>query len=372
MSARLLHVFSTFAPGGPQVRTARLLAELDPGWRHAILAVDGNTEARTLLPSGLGVELLQAPPRAGSARTALALARVLRRVRPDLLLTYNWGATDALLASRVVRPGASIHHEDGFRPDEVERFKRRRVLLRRALLPRTQGVIVPSFTLERIARELWKLPAELVKRIPNGIRVQDFPRSDRNPARRAELRIPPEAVLVGTVGHLRAEKNPVRAVVALSRLPADCRGVHLLVLGDGPERPSVEEAVKRLGLAGRVHLVGHRSSPQDDYRAMDLFLLPSDTEQMPVALLEAMASGLPVVSTDVGDVRSMLPDEQRRYLAPPDAERLAGALSLMLAARASWAELGARNRRRVEEEFSFERMARAYRETYERALGRPR
>ena len=369
MSVRVLHVFSTFAPGGPQVRTARLLGELDPDWRHSLLALDGNYEARTLLPASLEVELLLAPPKAGSARTTRALAGLLRRLRPELLLTYNWGAVDALLASLVVRPRARIHHEDGFRPDELAGFKRRRIWLRRLLLPRCQAVIVPSFTLEEIARERWRLAPALLRRIPNGLCVQDFPRGDRNPARRAELGIPREALLIGSVGHLRAEKNPVRLIEAFAGLAPDA---HLLVLGAGPELPALQRAVHERRLASRVHLVGHRAQPQADYRALDVFALSSDTEQMPVALLEAMATALPVVSTDVGDVRRILPTEQAPFVVALQGADTAGALSRALSRlgqdRDLRDRLGAANRRRVEDEYSFAAMAQAYRECYEHAL----
>src|SRR5262245_9821390 len=365
MSASVLHVFSTFAPGGPQVRTARLLPELDRSWKHAIVALDGCTDARALLAPELGVEIMPSPPRAGTARTTMAMARLLRERRPDLLLTYNWGALDALLASRLVSLRAVVHHEDGFRPDEVAAFKLRRGWMRRALLPGTRAVIVPSYRLEEIARELWHLAPERLRRIPNGIRLADFPARDGNPRRRAELGIPPGAVVIGSVGHLRAEKNPVRAVQALAHVPA-----HLLMLGDGPERAAVERTARELGLAERVHLVGHRAAPQDDYRTMDVFALSSDTEQMPVALLEAMASALPVASTDVGDVRRILPEEQGELLVPvaagPDA--LGRALARLAGDAPLRARLGAANRARVEREFTFEQMVAAYGDVYARAL----
>lgn len=371
MSARLLHVFSTFAPGGPQVRTARLLPELPRDWRHAILALDGCTDARTLLAPALAVEILAAPPRAGTPRTTLALARLLRARRPDLLLTYNFGALDALLAARLVGLRAVVHHEDGFRPDEVAAFKRRREWARRLVLGGTRAVIVPSRRLEELAHERWKLAPARVRRIPNGIDCADFPGRDGNPARRAELGIPADAVVVGSVGHLRPEKNPVRLIEALGALAASGPAVHALILGDGPERARVEDAARALGLSARVHLVGHRPAPQADYRAMDVFALSSDTEQMPVALLEAMASALPVASTDVGDVRRMLPPQQARFVVPlsdaPAAAlgRALGELALDATLRRT---LGAANRAHVEREYSFTGMVAAYREVYARAL----
>jgi glycosyltransferase involved in cell wall biosynthesis len=372
LSARVLHVFSTFAPGGPQVRAVRLLPELDPSWSHAILALDGDTRARELLPAGVAVEVLPSFPKAGTPRTAWTLARLLRRLRPDLLLSYNFGALDALLAARLAPPGGRVHHEDGFLPDEVRAFKRRRVWLRRLLLPGTDALIVPSHTLEAIARDLWRLAPERVRRIPNGIRLADFAGSEARERRRLELGVPAGAPLVGWVGHLRPEKNPVRAVEAFALAARTTEDAHLLLLGDGPERAAVERAVGARGLVARVHRVGHRSDPRADYQAMDVLLLSSDTEQMPVALLEAMAAGLPVVATDVGDVRAVLPAAQQRFVVAGAPERATAGLAAGLGALALDAEerarLGRENRARVEAEYSFEAMARAYRACYSACL----
>ena len=370
MTPRLLHVFATFVPGGPQVRTARLLNALGAEFSHSILALDGRQEARALLADDLDASLLATPPRAGSLRTALGLRRLLGETRPDLVLTYNWGAIDAVLAARLARRPV-IHHEDGFRPDEVEGFKRRRVLARRLLLRGTRAVIVPSRTLEGIARELWRVAPERLFCIPNGIGVDDFAPADGNPRRRAELGIPAAAFVVGAVGHLRPEKNFVRLVEAFAALRAD-PAPHLLLLGDGPERDAVAGRAATLGVGSRVHLVGHREHPRDDYRAMDAFVISSDTEQMPVAQLEAMASALPVAATAVGDVRGMLPDDQAPFvvaLAGADtAARLADALARLAADPAQRRRLGAQNRAHVAQHYGFGAMVAAYRARYAAAL----
>jgi glycosyltransferase involved in cell wall biosynthesis len=137
-------------------------------------------------------------------------------------------------------------------------------------------------------------------------------------------------------------------------------------------RPLLEERAARPELAGRVHLAGYRPDPHRFYRAMDAFAITSDTEQMPVCLLEAMATGLPVVSTDVGDIRSVLPAEQAGCLVSLTEEDVSAALARHLGALLRDPDgrrrLGLANRRRVEERFTFERMRDAYREVYHSAL----
>jgi glycosyltransferase involved in cell wall biosynthesis len=369
---RLLHVFATFAPGGPQVRTARLMNAFGGAYRHSVVSMDDRTDARELVDAGVPLEVLPTPPRRGSLATARAMRALLREHRPDLLLTYNWGSIDTALAGRTLGVRAWIHAEDGFLPDEAAGQKGRRVWMRRLLLRGASRVIVPSRNLERIATELWKLPPALVDWVPNGIDTADFPPADGNAELRAKLGIPADALVVGSVGHLRGEKNFARLLTAVARLGPQ---VHLLLVGDGDERPRLEKLSQAPLLAGRTHLAGHREQLGPWYRAMDVFAMSSDTEQMPVALLEAMSAALPVASTDVGDVRAMMPDAQAELVVPLGAgsvERLADALRSLADDPELRRRLGGANRARVEELFTFEAMVRAYEERYGAALARRR
>ncbi len=363
----LLHVFSNFVPTGPELRTIQVMTAFGRSYRHSIVSMDGRTDAAARLPPGLDVRLLPNPPKAGSFATAVRLRRLLRAEQPDLVLTYTWGAFDMLLAARSAGFRRIVHHEEGFNEDEATAFKRRRVLARRLVLPGAHRVVVPSLRLQSIATTLWGLPPEKVRLIPNGISLHQFTARDGNPELRRRLGIPLEAIAVGAVGSLRPVKNYARLLEACAAAP----GVHLLLVGDGQERPALEARAARPDLAGRVHLAGHQADPAPFLRVMDVFALSSDTEQMPVSLLEGMASSLPVVATDVGDVRPILPPEQAEYLVPPDAQApaaLARGILKLAADPALRDHLGAANRRRVEESFTFEKMCAAYHEIYESAL----
>lgn len=368
----LLHVFSTFVPAGPEVRTVKLINALGRQFRHTILAIDGRTSASEGISAEADARVIDAPPRAGTPKTVLALRRVFRVERPDVVLSYNWGAFDAVLAARSMRI-ANLHHEDGFTSEESAGFKLRRELMRRVILAGVQRVIVPSHRLQQIALERWRLKPEQVTLVPNGVDLAPFAAEQREPALRAELGIPADALVIGAVGHLRPEKNPARLLEALSQVP-DSIQAHALLLGDGPERARLEALASEPRLAGRVHLVGHRTDTPRWYRAMDLFALSSDTEQMPVALLEAMASGLPVTSTRVGDVAHMLPDGQAPFLvsleAGDAAAGLAGAIARLASNPPLRASLGAANRARVQDRYEFSRMLHAYLTLYTGAASR--
>lgn len=376
----LLHVLPTFVPAGIEMRTVNLIAGFGGDFRHSILSMDGQTDAMDRLPAGAPVRLLPTPEKAGSLRTAARLRQILREEKPDLLLTYNWGAFDALLAARSLGFRRVVHHEDGFNAEEAHSFKRRRILARRALLPWVPRLIVPSARLRDIATRLWKMPTDRVRLVRNGIRLDVFvPGEAPDPELRRELGIPQDVLVVGAVGGLRPVKNFVRLLDACAAAGPDRspeRPLHILIVGEGEERPLLEERAARPDLQGRVHLAGYRSDVHRLYRAMDLFAITSDTEQMPVCLLEAMASGLPVVSTDVGDVKTVLPAEQERWLVGLREETatvstLAARISELARDLQVRRRLGALNRRRVEERYSFEGMLSAYREIYHEVLCLP-
>jgi glycosyltransferase involved in cell wall biosynthesis len=270
-----------------------------------------------------------------------------------------------VLAARSLRYGRVIHHEDGFNQDEAREFKARRVWARRLVLPRVQRVIVPSRRLERVALDTWKLARERVLCVPNGIDLARFEPADGRPSLRQRLGIPARAPLVGFVGHLRPEKNPLRFLKAAARVDPEL-GAHFLVLGDGPERRACEELAARTPtLYGRTHFAGHVADPRQHYRAMDLFCISSDTEQMPIALVEALASALPVVATDVGDVRAMLAPEQAEWIVPLDEREtawpLAEKLTALLRDGERRAALGRANRAKALREYGFETMLAAHR-----------
>ena len=374
-AAHLLHVFATFVAAGPQIRTAALIHQFGKRFRHTIMPMDGQSDAARLLPTDVEIRIEDPPAAQGPLRRPLQMRRRIQQYAPDLLLTYNFGSFDAVLAARTLRGLAHIHHEDGFNIDEARTQKRRRILLRRLALSRTRMTVVCSRRLEAIARQSWKIPDHRLQRIENGIHTDRFEPGPGLLGRR-RFGLPEDALVVGTVGHLRPVKNFHRLLSACAQIdPARVgdRPVYLLLIGDGPERAALERLAKeRHPPGGTVVFAGHQESLPELYRAMDLFALSSDSEQHPVALLEAMSCGLPAAATDVGDVRPILPEAQHRFLVSADGEdpesALARRLEEILSDPGLRTELGKQNRQRVLDRFSFSSMFEAYCGLYEAAL----
>ncbi len=364
--ARILHVFATFDLGGPQARTCRLIASLPASWEHLVLAADGRTGAASALPARAGVEARSLPPLPKSPRRFLSLRRLLRRSSADLVCTYNWGAIEAAAAAVLPPRLPLLHHEEGFRPDEAGHQKLRRVVFRRAVLRRAAGLVVPAGSLARIARQSWRVPAERIHRIPNGVDPEHFRPADPEARRRARARfgLPASAHVVGSVGGLRAVKDHallLRAAATLDEPP------WILLAGEGPQRPALEALATDLGLSERTRFAGFLEDPAEAYAALDLFALPSRSEQMPLALVEAMACGLPVVATAVGDVEEILAGGGLT-VPPGEPQAFARALATLLADEDLRRRLGAANRRRVRAQYPLAKTLESYTALYRRLI----
>jgi glycosyltransferase involved in cell wall biosynthesis len=345
----LLHAFATFAVGGAQMRFATLANAFGDGYRHIVVAMDGDHACARLLSPALDLrcEPIEAPKRAtfGNVRRFRGL---LRQFAPDLLVTYNWGAIEWAMANipRLVR---HVHVEDGFGPEERNAQMRRRVLTRRLVLARST-VILPSRNLRGIATDIWHLDPRRVHYVPNGIDLDRFAAGGRAPTGEPA---------VGTITGLRREKNLARLLQAFRQV-ADTTPARLIIAGDGSERSKLEAQAAGLGLGQRVQFTGHLDDPAPLYRSIDVFTLSSDTEQMPLSVLEAMAAGLPVAATDVGDIASMVAAENRPFITPLDETALAKAIASLISDPALRQRVGAANRAKAVAEFGQVRMMTAW------------
>lgn len=353
----LLHVFSTFALGGPQMRFAALVASFGGVYRHCVLAMDGDYAAAQLLSSSPDVTLLDEvrPEKKRLISNILAFRKRLAGEKPDLLLTYNWGAIEWALANTPMTV-PHIHVEDGFGPEEAGRRIRRRAFLRRLALA-GKRVVVASETLREIARREWGVSEARLTFIPNGA---DAPRFRNAVPLSGAFGAVADGPLIGAVAGLRPEKNLSRLVGAFALIAAT-RPVRLAIVGDGPEAGKLKAQAEALGLADRVYFTGALADPAPAFAAFDLFMLSSDTEQAPIALIEAMAAGLPVTATDVGDISRMLAPVNRSFVTPLDERALAKAVLALLDDEALRRRIGDENRRRAEENYSRTSMTEAWR-----------
>ena len=369
---RLLHLHSSFSPGGKELRAAKLMNAFGTGLDHVLVSgMPGELGAASALEPAISVTYPDDFPALSGQPWPMRLYRLARAMRGfDLVLTYNWGAMDGVAAhrlfARVLRLPPLVHHEDGFNQDEIVRLNPARSRFRRLALPGASALIVPSQRLEAIAAEVWRVPPGKLRRIANGIPLADYGKVAAPDALPGLTKQAGELWL-GTLAGLRPIKNLPRLVRGFASMPDNWR---LVIVGEGPERAAIMAEAARLGLADRVHLPGFAADPARVLGLFDLFALSSDSEQFPISVVEAMAAGLAVVSPRVGDVAAMVAKANRPWLTMPADEQAIGAV-LTLAARNPdlRTAIGAANRERALAEYGEEAMIAAYRSAYGAALG---
>ena len=372
---RIAHVFSTFDHGGAEARATRLMNHWGDQLNHAILVgVPEAMGARDAIDAAVTATF---PVEAAALVVGVpGLARLYKIAQSligfSLILTYSWGAMDVVMAHRLFgkrfKLAPLIHHEDGFTEPEPTLRNWQRHSFRRIALQSSHALVVPSHMLAQVARDKWHVPEQKIMRIPNGIDVESFTHGQRagSLAGLADAKAAGR-VVVGTVAGLRPVKNLPRLVRAVAQTGLD---MHLVIAGDGSERDAIMQEAERTGIANRGLLPGFLKNPADDMGHFDIFALSSDCEQYPLAMVEAMAAGLPVVSTDVGDVRQMVSAANLPFIVPvQDEAALAGALRTLAGNAALRAKLGAENRARAVADNQEQVMFAAYEQLYGRAMG---
>jgi glycosyltransferase involved in cell wall biosynthesis len=214
----------------------------------------------------------------------------------------------------------------------------------------------------------WADPSRL-HTVLNGVDLDQFqPGSDRDPVRRA-LGISPGARVLGTVARLSPEKDQATLLRAFRQLARELPSAHLMLVGDGALRSELERLARDLGLAERTHFLGERRDIASLLRAMDVFCLPSLTEGTSLTLLEAMATGLPVVATAVGGNPEVVADQVSGLLVKPgEPDQLAHAL-LCVFQDGQWARrLGHAGREIVRQRYSMQAMVERYAGIYQQVL----
>lgn len=241
--------------------------------------------------------------------------------------------------------------------------------LQKQALRRFDHVIAVS---DAIAAELIRcgVPRPRLCKITNAVQLPDAP-PEGNGLLRRELGLPPQAKLVGTLGRLSREKGLAYFLEAAAMLQADFPEALFVVVGEGRERPALERQAERLGLGGRVRFYGYRRDIEHVYPALDLYVLPSLTEGLPMSLLEAISYGVPFVATAVGEIPVLLGEAAGGGLvAPGNAAALARAMGAALSDPEAARQKAARIRGELEEHWSLEHWRTSIEDIYLRLAGK--
>lgn len=234
------------------------------------------------------------------------------------------------------------------------------------LLRRFPKIVAVSSEIAEDVRESG-INSSKIEVVSNGIATDSFIQSNDDSIRK-ELGIEADRIVYGTVSSLTPEKAVANAVMAIKDSHRECPNACLLIVGDGPERNSLEHLANASGIKDRIFFAGRRSNMSAVYGAIDVFVLPSLIEGLPMALLEAMSSALPVIATDVGDVRTVVDSEVGNLVRPGDVEALSSSIRSFARDDQRRVQMGLNARRRIVNEFSSTAMTGKYLEIYRQLL----
>ena len=361
---RVLHVVYSLEIGGMErlVHDLALARGCEETSVACLASVGPFGEA--LRSRGIQVELIGT--RGGFIPTVWRLRTLSRRLRADMLHCHNLcsflnGSIAARVAGNVAvvvtKHGASI-------PGKGLGSRANRLLIRRA------DVVAVSREVMGVVKA-WAPDSESVHYIANGVSTEPYDNLPTKAEARAKLNLPQSSFVVGMVARVARGKGHRLLLEVFARLQSKIPSALLLIIGDGVELPAVKARIRNLGLKNSALAMGQRQDVPTILASLDVFCLPSLTEGMPMTVLEAMATGLPVVATKVGGIPELVEEGHTGLMVPPGASGQLEAALLALANNPARAlEMGRNGRERLVKKFSLEFTLSAYEELYREAIGR--
>ncbi|MBU0638910.1 MAG: glycosyltransferase [Planctomycetes bacterium] len=296
-------------------------------------------------------------------RVFFRINRVLKRFRPHVVHTHVGALRYSLPAMLWRRIPAKVHTIHNVADKETSLQWVNRLAFRLGVRP-----VAIADEVAASMRRFWGIDG--FPNIPNGIPVQDYqtpvvPRA----AWREREGFSPDDFLFVFVARFMVQKNHKLLLRSFPEVVAADQRARLLLVGDGPLRPELEELIRAQGIQERVHLLGLRTDVADILAAADIFVMSSDWEGNPLTVMEAMAAGKPVVSTDVGGVAELVEDGKSGLIVPPgDQGALVGAMTRVMREPELVERMGQAAVERALDRFDVSAMARGYETLYESML----
>jgi sugar transferase (PEP-CTERM/EpsH1 system associated) len=366
--ARILHLVLSLETGGLE-RMVTGLVELtdDSLFEVEVCCLDSEGPfAEELRHKGHHVFLFQRNQRHYDYILPLKLRNLFREKRIDILHmhsgTYHHGMYGAILARLPVR----IYTEHG-RPVPEKTIE---VLEDRVLSRFASRVITVSTDLQQYLADSIRIPRNKIETIVNGVDLRIFRKRPKEIELLNRLDLGGSDIVIGTVGRLADVKDQQTLLQAFKRVLEAGHPAKLVIVGDGPLRQALEHLAGEISISQSTRFLGDRQDIAELLNLMDVFVLSSISEGTSMSLLEAMASRVPCVVTDVGGNSELIKDGQSGYLAPPsDPDRIAEKIMLALTEPERSTELTARALEIVRNHYSIGVTATKYQELYLSCLG---
>lgn len=365
----IAHVIYRLDIGGLENGLVNLINRIpEDHYRHVILCLKGYSDFRDRIHRK-DVEIIDLKKRDGNdLRLYYRLWQHFTALKPDIVHTRNLATLEAVIPAIFSGVRVRIHSEHGREFDDIDGNSRKNRLLRRALMPVVSHAIALSRDLESYMNTRIGVQKRKLTQIYNGVETEKFyPSGEKNntlPFSESGL------IVFGTVGRMQAVKDQttlVRAFIRLLEVAPELREtVRLIIVGDGPLKSEALSLLEKACCADITWLPGARNDVADIMRQMDIFVLPSLSEGISNTILEAMATGLPVIATQVGGNDELVMNDETGMLVPPaDPEAMARCMLRYLADRSLIIRHGNAAKQSVVKHFSMDAMVRAYLKVYD-------
>jgi sugar transferase (PEP-CTERM/EpsH1 system associated) len=375
VSPLIAHVVYRFDTGGLENGVVNLINHLpEDAYRHAVIALTEVTDfARRIRRDD--VRCIALDKRPGHTWWLYPkLLRLLRELRPAIVHTRNLAALEVQPAAWLAGVPVRIHGEHGRDVGDYDGSNRTYQRVRRLYRPFVHHYLALSRDLQRYLVDKVHVPPARITQVYNGVDTRRFHPAATTPEPIDGCPFAPERHwIVGTVGRMQTVKDQptlVRALLrALELAPALRERLRLVLVGDGPLKEQCEVLLAEAGAADLAWLPGERADVPDVMRGLHAFALPSLAEGISNTILEAMATGLPVLATDVGGNAELVETGATGLLVPPsDPDAMAQGLIGLADDPAHAAAMGRAGRAAVEMRFSLEAMIATYQRTYDQCL----
>jgi sugar transferase (PEP-CTERM/EpsH1 system associated) len=370
-SPLIAHVIHHLFIGGLENGLVNLINRIPPDrYRHCVICAEGFSDFRARIESPDVDVFAMHKSKLSGFGLHRRMHSLFRQLHPAIVHSRNLSGLDALLPAWAAGVPIRIHGEHGWDVTDLDGTRRKPRLLRRMHSPLVHRYVAVSKDLQAYLANNVGISQRRITQIYNGVDTQRFSPAHFKP----EGIMPPSfygdgIVVVGTVGRLQAVKNQMMLIRGfaqlLQRRPSLRATARLAVVGDGPMRNALADYEKQEGLSDVVWIAGARDDLPFVYRCFDVFVLPSLKEGISNTILEAMASGLPVVATAVGGNPELVDHTNGRLVPSSDLSALTDELGALVVDASLRARLGEASRSRAVSAFTLDAMVDAYLQLYD-------
>jgi len=372
------HVMYRFDVGGLENGIVNLINHMPyDAYRHVVISLTEITDFRKRI-SRDDVEFIAIKKPPGHALWIYPqLFRLFRKLRPAIVHSRNLAALEVVVPAWAAGVRVRVHSEHGREGSDLSNANNKYQFLRKVYRPFVTYYLALSRDLENYLKRYIGISEDRLVQIYNGVDTKKFSPVNRRTAISGSPFNDPDFWVVGTVGRMHSVKDQATLVrafaLALSLKPHLKERMRLILIGDGPLHRQIQSLATDLGISELIWMPGERQDIPEILRGFDCFVLPSISEGISNTILEAMASGLPIIATDVGGNSELIEDQKTGVLvAVNDCQAMAQAIGVFAGAPENAKRMGLRGHKQVVEKFSIESMVNSYCKLYDRLVATER